>query len=104
MTAYSASKQLREFGICIALGAQRKEVLQGGFGASNEIADVWFGGRLILGLLATRVLAYIVYEATPRDPLVLAQRCAGYCVAGAAGYMGSCTTRAVGESLGAALG
>jgi ABC-type antimicrobial peptide transport system permease subunit len=27
---------------------------------------------LILGLLATRVLAYIVYQATPRDPLVLA--------------------------------
>ena len=27
---------------------------------------------LVLGLLATRVLAYVVYEATPRDPLVLA--------------------------------
>ena len=27
---------------------------------------------LILGILATRVLAYIVYQATPRDPLVLA--------------------------------
>jgi ABC-type antimicrobial peptide transport system permease subunit len=27
---------------------------------------------LALGLLATRVLAYIVYQATPRDPLVLA--------------------------------
>jgi ABC-type lipoprotein release transport system permease subunit len=25
-----------------------------------------------LGFLATRVLAYIVYQATPRDPLVLA--------------------------------
>jgi ABC-type antimicrobial peptide transport system permease subunit len=27
---------------------------------------------LVLGLLATKVLAYIVYQATPRDPLVLA--------------------------------
>jgi ABC-type lipoprotein release transport system permease subunit len=26
---------------------------------------------LMLGLLATRVLAFIVYQATPRDPLVL---------------------------------
>jgi ABC-type antimicrobial peptide transport system permease subunit len=26
---------------------------------------------LLLGLLATRVLAFIVYQATPRDPLVL---------------------------------
>ncbi|HEY4818017.1 MAG TPA: hypothetical protein VIH67_11350, partial [Candidatus Acidoferrum sp.] len=27
---------------------------------------------LLLGILATRVLAFIVYSATPRDPLVLA--------------------------------
>jgi ABC-type antimicrobial peptide transport system permease subunit len=27
---------------------------------------------LLLGLLATKVLAFIVYQATPRDPLILA--------------------------------
>ena len=27
---------------------------------------------LLLGILASRVLAFIVYEATPRDPVVLA--------------------------------
>jgi ABC-type antimicrobial peptide transport system permease subunit len=27
---------------------------------------------LLLGILAARVLAFIVYQATPRDPLVLA--------------------------------
>jgi ABC-type antimicrobial peptide transport system permease subunit len=27
---------------------------------------------LLLGVLATRVLTYIVYQANPRDPLVLA--------------------------------
>jgi ABC-type antimicrobial peptide transport system permease subunit len=26
---------------------------------------------LLLGILATRVLAFIVYQASPRDPLVL---------------------------------
>jgi ABC-type antimicrobial peptide transport system permease subunit len=26
---------------------------------------------LLLGILASRLLAYIVYQATPRDPLVL---------------------------------
>jgi len=26
---------------------------------------------LVFGILATRVLAFIVYQATPRDPLVL---------------------------------
>jgi ABC-type antimicrobial peptide transport system permease subunit len=29
------------------------------------------GVGLVFGLLATRVLAFIVYQATPRDPLVL---------------------------------
>jgi len=29
------------------------------------------GVGLVLGLLATKVLAFIVYQATPRDPLVL---------------------------------
>jgi ABC-type antimicrobial peptide transport system permease subunit len=27
---------------------------------------------LVLGVLASRVLAFIVYQATPRDPVVLA--------------------------------
>jgi ABC-type lipoprotein release transport system permease subunit len=27
---------------------------------------------LVLGLLATKVLAFIVYQATPRDPFVVA--------------------------------
>jgi ABC-type antimicrobial peptide transport system permease subunit len=26
---------------------------------------------MILGMLATRVLSYIVYQATPKDPIVL---------------------------------
>jgi predicted permease len=72
MAAYSVSKRLRELGIRMALGAQRNEVLRAALGrpvillASGSIAG------LILGLLATRVLAYIVYQASPRDPLVLA--------------------------------
>ena len=30
---------------------------------------------LALGVLATRVLSYIVYQATPKDPLVLGGVC-----------------------------
>jgi len=29
------------------------------------------GAGLLLGVLASRLLAFVVYEATPRDPLVL---------------------------------
>ncbi|HEX4581254.1 MAG TPA: hypothetical protein VH139_04295, partial [Acidobacteriaceae bacterium] len=40
-------------------------------GTSDPPADVWFGGRPGAGLLATKVLSYIVYQASPRDPMVL---------------------------------
>src|ERR1700675_248749 len=54
------------------LGAQRKEVLQAALGRAFKLLAIGSGVGLVLGLLATRVLAFIVYQATPRDPLVLA--------------------------------
>ena len=71
MASYSVSKRLRELGIRIALGAQRKEVLAGSVGKGFAVAGYRFGDGLILGIAATRVLSFIVYQATPRDPLVL---------------------------------
>ena len=71
MAAYSVSKRLRELGIRIALGAQRKEVLQAALGRAFKLLVFGSAVGLVLGLLATRVLAFIVYQATPRDPLVL---------------------------------
>jgi predicted permease len=71
MAAYSVSKRLRELGIRIALGAQRKEVLSAALGRAVKLLAFGSAAGLVLGLLATRVLAFIVYQATPRDPLVL---------------------------------
>ncbi len=72
MAAYSVSKRLRELGIRVALGAQRKEVLQAALGQAFKLLAFGSVAGLLLGLLASRVLALIVYQATPRDPLVLA--------------------------------
>jgi predicted permease len=72
MAAYSVSKRLRELGIRVALGAQRKEVLEAALGRAFKLLALGSVAGLILGLLATRILAFIVYQATPRDPLVLA--------------------------------
>jgi predicted permease len=72
MTAYSVSKRKRELGIRIALGAQRKEVLQAALGRAFKLLAFGSAAGLVLGILASRVLASIVYQATPRDPLVLA--------------------------------
>jgi ABC-type antimicrobial peptide transport system permease subunit len=71
MAAYSVSKRLRELGIRIALGAQRKQLLQAAVGRAFKLLAVGSAAGLLLGILATRVLASVVYHATPRDPLVL---------------------------------
>jgi predicted permease len=72
MAAYSVSKRLRELGIRIALGAKRREVLQAALGRPLKLLAFGSVAGLVLGLLATKVLAFIVYQATPRDPLILA--------------------------------
>jgi predicted permease len=72
MAAYSISKRLKELGIRLALGAQRKEVLQAALGRAFKLLALGSTAGLLLGILASRVLAHIVYQATPRDPLVLA--------------------------------
>jgi hypothetical protein len=72
MAAYAVSKRLRELGIRMALGAQRKEVLQAALGRAIKLLAFGSAAGLLLGVLASRVLASIVYQATSRDPLVLA--------------------------------
>jgi len=72
MAAYSVSKRLRELGIRVALGGRRKEVLQAALGRAVKLLAIGSAVGLALGVLATRVLAFIVYQATPRDPVVLA--------------------------------
>ena len=72
MAAHSVSKRLKELGIRVALGAQRKEVLQAALGRAFKLLAFGSAAGLLLGILATPVLAFIVNQATPRDPLVLA--------------------------------
>jgi predicted permease len=71
MAAHSVSKRLKELGIRLALGAQRKEILRAALGRAFKILGFGSAAGLVLGILASRVLASIVYQATPRDPVVL---------------------------------
>ena len=71
MAAYSVSKRMKELGIRIALGAQPIQVMRA---ALERPVGLLLGGSvagLVLGVLASGILAQIVYEATPDDPLVL---------------------------------
>lgn len=72
MAAYAVSRRKRELGIRMALGAQSKEVLRAALGPAIRLLAFGSAAGLLLGILASRVLAAVVYQATPRDPLVLA--------------------------------
>ena len=72
MAAYSVSRRLRELGIRMALGARRKEVLEAALGRALKLLAFGSAAGVILGLLSAGVLASVVYEASPRDPVVLA--------------------------------
>jgi predicted permease len=71
MASYVVSRRLRELGIRVALGASKKNVLGTALGRSLRLLAIGSAVGLLLGVLATRVLSYIVYQATPKDPLVL---------------------------------
>jgi predicted permease len=71
MASYTVSKRLRELGIRMALGARRKQVLRAALGRAFLLLSVGSAAGLALGILATKVLSYIVYQAGPKDPLVL---------------------------------
>ena len=71
MASYTVSKRLRELGLRVALGANRRKVLGAALGRAFRLLTVGSAAGMILGLLATRVLSSIVYQATPKDPLIL---------------------------------
>jgi ABC-type antimicrobial peptide transport system permease subunit len=71
MASYVVSKRLRELGIRVALGAGRKQILGASLGRAFRLLAIGSAAGIVLGLLASRVLAFIVYQATPKDPLVL---------------------------------
>ena len=72
MASYVVSKRLRELGIRVALGANQRKVLGAALGRAVRLLAIGSTTGMILGLLATHVLASIVYQATPKDPMVLA--------------------------------
>jgi ABC-type antimicrobial peptide transport system permease subunit len=71
MAAYTVSRRLRELGIRVALGAHRRQLMRSALGRPLVVLLTGSAAGLVLGVLASRLLAYLVYSATPRDPMVL---------------------------------
>jgi predicted permease len=71
IAAYSVSRRMKELGIRVALGAARVQLMQSALGRPLVLLGCGSMAGLVLGVLASRLLAQIVYEATPGDPVVL---------------------------------
>ncbi len=71
MASYVVSKRTRELGIRVALGASQQQILGSALGGALRLFAIGSLAGLVLGIMATRVLSFIVYQATPKDPLVL---------------------------------
>ena len=72
LAMYSVSQRIREFGIRVVLGARSTQVMRAALGRPLILLLSGSFAGLLLGALASRLLAQIVYRATPRDRVVFA--------------------------------
>jgi predicted permease len=71
MAAYSVSKRMKELGIRVALGARKIHVMIAAVGRPMLLLGVGSAVGLLATLFARRLLGQIVYQANPRDPIVV---------------------------------
>ena len=68
---YNVSRRMKELGIRVALGARTRHVMKTTLGRPIMLLGVGSIVGLLLSSLAGWLLEQIVYQANPRDPLVL---------------------------------
>ena len=71
MAAYNVSRRMKELGIRVALGARTKHLMSAAVGRPIALLGVGSLVGLLLGVFASRLLEQIVYQANPRDPVVV---------------------------------
>jgi len=71
MAAYNVSRRMKELGIRVALGARAKHVMSVAVGRPIVLLGVRSLVGLLWGIFANRLLGQIVYQANPRDPMVV---------------------------------
>ena len=71
MAAYGVSRRMKELGIRVALGARRTQVMSAALKRPLILLGVGAAVGLLSGIFASRLLGRIVYQANPRDPLIL---------------------------------
>jgi predicted permease len=70
MAAYSVSRRTKELGIRVALGARKTQLMTTAVGRPMLLLGVGSMLGLLSGIIASRLLGQIVYQANPSDPAV----------------------------------
>ncbi len=68
VTAFAVGRRTGEFGVRVALGARRREVLGTAVGRSLVPVAVGLGVGLLAAAVTSRVLASVLYDVAPSDP------------------------------------
>ncbi len=71
MATYNVSRRMKELGIRVALGARSRHVISTAVGRPIVLLAVGSLVGLLLEIFASRLLGQIVYQANPRDPVVV---------------------------------
>ena len=71
MAAYNVSRRMKELGIRVALGARAKHVMSAAVGRPIVLLGLGSLAGLLLGVFTSRLLEHIVYQANPREPVVV---------------------------------
>ncbi len=71
MAAYNVSRRMKELGIRVALGARKMHVMSAAVGRPIVLLGVGSALGLLAGIFANRLLGQIVYQANPRDPVIV---------------------------------
>ena len=71
MATYNVSRRMKELGIRVALGARTKHVMSAAVGRPIVLLVLGSLAGLLLGVFSSRLLEHIVYQANPRDPMVV---------------------------------
>ena len=82
LAQHAVSGQIREIGIRVAVGARPWQVLRPLLGRTAVLLAIGSCAGLALGLAVDRALASIVYQASARDPVVLAGAALGMALIG----------------------
>jgi predicted permease len=86
--AISVTHRLEEFGVRMALGARRPQILRQVIGQGLRLVGVGLIAGIALSFVATKVLSAYLFATTPTDPLTLAAVCVAFLGAGVVSCLG----------------